>query len=371
VARLPSHTYVAQQTFLTTVGRKSERVTHLKSSTEALIKALPKAEQHVHIIGSTRPETLLWLAEEGDIEKPFETLNDARRFFQYRDFPHFISVYCTVLNCITKENQFERITYEMLENNSRCNVRYVEASFSAPDHVRKDLDYGLMLDAINKGIRRAHRDFGIECNLRVDLVRNYGPEAGMTVLDWIEDKSDNIVSVDLGGNEERFPPKPFAPVYRRAKDMGLHLVAHAGEAAGPESVWEAIRHLKVEHVGHGVSAGRDIGLMEYLSKHGIVVEACPVSNVRTRAVPSLQRHPIRAFFDRGVTVTANTDDPSMFSTDMNNEYLQLHRSLGFTVPELFKLSLNAVDSSFLPKERKIAMHESFVKEYQHLLESHA
>lgn len=341
------------------------------SNTETLIKALPKVEQHVHIVGSTRPETLLWLAEEGDANKPFKTLDDARRFFQYRDFPHFISVYSTVVGCITEEKQFERITYEMLENDARCNVRYVEASFSAPDHVRKGLDYNLMLDAINKAVRRAHSDFGIECNIRIDLVRNYGAEAGMKVLDWIEGKNGNIVSVDLGGSEEKFPPKPFAPVYHRAKKMGLHLVAHAGEAAGPESVWEAVRYLRVEHLGHGISACKDLELMEYISKQGIVVEMCPISNVKTGVVSSLQQHPIRAFLDRGITVTVNTDDPSMFCTDMNNEYLQLHKSLGFAVPELFKLSLNAVDSSFLPEERRMAMHESFVKEYQRLLDRYA
>jgi aminodeoxyfutalosine deaminase len=113
----------------------------LTSSTETLIKALPKAEQHVHIVGSITPETLLRLAEQSDVEKPFETLDDARPFFHYRDFPHFISIYSTVLSCITEEDQFERITYEMLENDACCNVHYVEASFSAADHVRKGLDY--------------------------------------------------------------------------------------------------------------------------------------------------------------------------------------------------------------------------------------
>lgn len=334
--------------------------------TEEIIKALPKAEQHVHIVGSTRPETLLWLAEEGGLDKPFKTLADARGFFEYRDFPHFITIYTTVLSCITRENQFERITYELLEDDARCNVRYVEASFSAPDHVRKGLDYGLMLKAINRGVQRAHSDFGIECNLRIDLVRNYGPDSAMQVLDWIEEKSDNVVSVDIGGSEERFPPKPFAKAYERAKQMGLHLVAHAGEAAGPESVWDAVEHLKVEHIGHGVAARDNVELMECLLKRDVTVEACPISNLRTKVVPSLREHPIRGFLDKGLSVTVSTDDPSMFNTDMNKEYLQLHRQLNFTVPELFKLSLNAVDSSFLPEEQKAKLRRSFMEEYEHL-----
>jgi adenosine deaminase len=148
--------------------------------------------------------------------------------------------------------------------------------------------------------------------------------------------------------------------------MGLHLVAHAGEAAGPESIWDAVKYLNVEHIGHGVAASLDPKLMSYLKGHEITIEACPVSNLRTGAVSSLQRHPIRTFFERGLSVTVSTDDPSMFGTDMNNEYLQLHKNLKFTIPELFRLSLNAVDSSFLPKENRFNMHESFIEEYQHL-----
>lgn len=336
---------------------------------EALIRALPKVEQHLHIVGSVRPETLLWLQKEGGLEKPFESVEEVRRFFRYRDFSHFITVYKTVFRCITQEDQFERITYEMLEDEARCNVRCVEASFSAPDHVRVGLDYGLMLDAINRGVHRGHRAFGIHCNLRIDLVRDYGPAAGMQVLEWIEKKSDNIVSIDIGGSEDRFPPRPFAGVYQRAKEMGLRLVAHAGEAAGPNSVWDAINYLSVERIGHGVAASRDPRLIDCLLRRDITIETCPTSNLRTGVVPSLQKHPIRTFFDKRIRVTVNTDDPSLFHTDMNNEYLQLHRQLNFRVPELFKLTLNALDSSFLSETQKTQMRESFGEEYRKLMDS--
>jgi adenosine deaminase len=338
----------------------------LKMNSIELIKALPKAEQHVHIVGSTRPETLLWLAEQGGLEAPFSTLDEARDFFKYRDFAHFISVYSVVARSITEEGQFERITYEMLEDEARCNVQYVEASFSAPDHVLMGLDYGEMLDAINRGVRRAKKNFGIGCNLRIDLVRNYGPEVGMEVLSWIEEKGDNIVSIDIGGSEGGFPPEPYAEVYARAREMGLRLVAHAGEAAGPESVWGAVRSLCVERIGHGVAARGDPTLMDLLRDEGITIEACPVSNIRTGAVRFLAEHPVREFFDRGISVTVSSDDPSMFGTDMNNEYIQLHRELGFTVDELFHLSLNEVESSFLPEREKAELHEAFIGEYNRL-----
>ncbi len=331
-----------------------------------LIRALPKAEQHIHIVGATRPETLLWLMEESGRDAPFESLEEVERFFQYSGFDHFISVYSTVSKFIVDEGQFERITYEMLEDDARFNVRYVEASFSAPDHVREGLDYGPMIDAINQGVRRAKEDFGIECNLRIDLVRNYGPDYGMEVLDWIEGKGDNIVAVDIGGSERGFPPEPYKPVYSRAREMGLHLVAHAGEAAGPESIWGAVKHLDVERIGHGTAAIKDPDLMAHLRDNGVTIETCPVSNVRTNAVPSVREHPVRTFYDMGIRVTVNSDDPSMFGTDMNNEYVQLHEQLGFTVPELFQISLNAVDSAFLPEEEKMKLREKFHEEIDRL-----
>ena len=331
-----------------------------------VIKALPKAEQHVHIVGSTRPETLLWLVHDAGIEAPYKTFEEVKRFFQFSDFDHFIRVYSTVVDCITKESQFERMTYEMLEDKSKCNVWDVEASFSAPDHVLLGLNYEKMLDAINKGIRKAKRDFSVECRIRVDLVRNYGPETGMEVLDWICEKKDNIVSIDIGGSENGFPPEPYEEVYNRAREMGLHLVAHAGEAAGPESIWGALKALRVERIGHGVAAVNDSRLMDLLAKENVTLEICPVSNVRTGVVSSVAVHPIKKFIERGINVTVNSDDPSMFDTNMNNEYIQLHEQLGFTIPQLFQLSLNAIDSAFRPKEERERLRKKFVKEYNKL-----
>jgi adenosine deaminase len=332
------------------------------------IKALPKAEQHIHLVGSTQPETLLWLAEQGGLDVPFETVDEVRGFFSYTDFDHFIRVYSTVVDCITEETQFERIAYEMLEAGHRCNVRDIEASFSAPDHVLKGLDYGGMLDAINRGLRKGRKDFGVDCRLRIDLVRNYGPDYGMEVLDWIEAEGENIVAIDIGGSEKGYPPEPYEPVYKRAREMGLRLVAHAGEAAGLDSVWGAVRGLGVERIGHGTVAAEDPELLRFIAGRSVTIEACPVSNVRTGAVASVAQHPIREFIDNGIRVTVNSDDPPMFGTDMNNEYIQLHQQLGFSVPELFQLSLNAVDSAFLPENEKATLREKFVDEYAALME---
>ncbi len=152
------------------------------------------------------------------------------------------------------------------------------------------------------------------------------------------------------------------------QEMG-YTVAHAGEAAGPQSIWDVITYLGVERIGHGISAIQDEKLMMRLQEKGITLEVCPVSNVRTRVVDSLREHPIRAFFDRGMSLTVNSDDPTFFGTDMNNEYEQLHEILGFTIPELFQISLNAVESSFVDIETKQQMRIQFQNEYNKIIDS--
>jgi adenosine deaminase len=336
---------------------------------EETIRCLPKLEQHIHIIGSTKPETLLAIIEDGGVEMPFKTLEEIKTFFQYSDFNHFISVYSTVNDCITDPKHYERITYEMLESEAECNVKHVEAIFSANDHVRRGLDYGEMLDAINTGIRRAKRKLGITCTIRVDLVRNYGPKVALKELDWIKEKNDNIVAVDIGGSEDGFPPEPYEKVYKKAKDLELHLVAHAGEAAGPESVWGAIKTLGVERIGHGVTAAGDPALLSEIKTRGIAIETCPVSNLRTGAVKTIKDHPIRRFINNCIPVSVNSDDPPMFNTDINNEYLQLHREQGFTIDELMRISLDSISTSFLTDKRKEELHGEFLSEYRELKRS--
>ncbi|MFQ5833982.1 MAG: adenosine deaminase [Candidatus Thorarchaeota archaeon] len=333
------------------------------------IKELPKAELHIHLLGAIRPSMLLSLILETEPDSSYRTVEDIAPVFQFQTFRHFILAYTKVVDYVTQEKHFEQIAFEMLEDCANCNTRYVEASFSAIDHIQRGLSYEKMLDAINRGVRRAKRRFGIDCSIRIDFVRNEGPSGAMRILDLIEAKPDNVISVDIGGSEDLYPPKPFANAFRRARRLGLHTVAHAGEAAGPKSVWEAIKHLNVERVGHAVSAVRDQKLLDRMKSQGIGIESCPTSNLRTGAVQSLQDHPIREFYDRELLVTVNSDDPTFFQTDLNNEYLQLNQKLGFSISDLFQLSVNAIEASFLPEERKERMRNSFRKEAEQICDS--
>lgn len=331
------------------------------------IKALPKVELHVHILGSLQPSTLLSIIQDDGLDTPYETVDDVIQRFQYTDFQNFIEVYMEIIGYISNESHFEHIVFDMLKKCSDCNTHYVEASFSPRDHIQHNLDFSKMVNAINKGIKHARESFGIEANIRIDLVRSSSQDEAMEILDFIGQSPHNIISVDIGGDEARFPPAPFAEVYERAQDMGLHVVAHAGEAAGPQSIWDALRFLKVERIGHGVSAREDPKLLALLKEKQIPIEMNPVSNVRTGVVKSIRDHPIREFYDKGLVVTINSDDPSLFHTDLNNEYIQIHKHLGFSLSELFDVSLNGVEAAFIEEKEKDQLRQSFNKEYQDIL----
>jgi len=333
------------------------------------IKALPKVEQHVHILGSLRPATLLKVIDETGIDSPYSTLEEIETRFEFRDFSHFLDVYNEVIDIITEEKYFETMTFELLENNALCNVKYTEISYSPSDHAQCGLDFDLTMNAIQRGINKAGKTFGIAADVRIDLVRKPGAASAMKILDQIENRPEGIVSIDMGGPEDAFPAEHYREVYERAREMGLHRVVHAGEALGPESMWDAIKHLNVERIGHGVAAIRDPALMNYLREKDITLEICPVSNIRTRVVPSISEHPIREFLKQGLSVTVNSDDPSFFDTDMNNEYIQLHQELGFTLEELFKLSLNALETSFIDDDFRKQIQLQFHSDYEKIIDN--
>jgi adenosine deaminase len=328
------------------------------------ICALPKIELHVHVLGSIRPETLLSIIENDGISSPYSNVADIRKRFEYTDFLSFLQTYMEIIGYILDEGHFERLTYELLENCSKSSIKYVEISFSPRDHMSNHLEFAKMVDAIKRGIRKAKREFGIDADIRVDIVRNSTFEEASEILDLIEEHPDNIISIDIGGNEKEYPPRLFTEIFKRGRENGLHCVAHAGEAVGPQSIWEAISFLNVERIGHGVTAREDPKLIEYLKENQIAIEMCPVSNLRTGAVGSIREHPIREFFDKGLLVTVNSDDPSLFHTDMNNEFLQLHKNLDFSLENLFQLSLNATQTAFISDERKSKLKTLLIKEFR-------
>jgi adenosine deaminase len=321
---------------------------------ESYFRSLPKVELHLHLEGAIPLPSLWQLVQKygGDPEVPCAEALAAK--FEYREFSHFLETWGWKNRFLREYEDFTFIAQAVAQDLASQNVIYAEVFYSPSDFRRMNLEPQRITEAVRKGLSRAQ---GIEIALITDLVRDEGPERGLATLEAIGELHDDlgVAGVGIGGSEHLYPPGPFAPVYRRARQLGLRTTAHAGEACGPESVWSAIRDLRVDRIGHGTRAIEDPALVDYLARYRIPLELCPISNLRTRVIASLSEHPARAYFDRGIPLSISTDDPKLFNNSLAEEYSALHESLDFTIPEIHSLIEQGVHSSWLPEERKAAV----------------
>ncbi len=326
-------------------------------SVDSWFERVPKVELHVHLEGSI-PHPIIWeLIQKygGDASVP--DLESLRRRYEYRDFQHFIRTWLWQVGFIREYDDFSLIAEAVARDLASQNIRYVEAFFSPPDFFRHGLETQEIAAAIRRGLSGVPE---VEVALVADLVRNYGPKQGARTLAEVSEVRElGVIGVGIGGAEDGYPPEPFEKVFAEARRLGLHTSAHAGEAAGPESIWGAIRALRVSRIGHGTRAIEDESLLDYLADHEITLELCPSSNVLTGVVPSIEHHPVRQFFERGIIVTVNTDDPKMFGNSLAQELSLLEDKHRFTRDEVRALILNALRWSWLPSERKELLIASF------------
>jgi adenosine deaminase len=323
-------------------------------------ESLPKVELHVHLEGAI-PHAALWeLIRKYGGDPSVPDIEALRRRFEFRNFSHFIRTWSWKNRFLREYEDFTFIAEVTAQDLAAQNVRHAEMFFSPSLFVRHGLAVQRLTEAVRVGLDRAAR---ITIALIADLVRNYGPKAEARTLAKLKEVRDQgVCGIGIGGSEGKFPPEPFEPVYREARRLGFHTNAHAGEAAGAKSIWGAIECLQVERIGHGTRAYEDPSLVEYLTELQIPLEMCPVSNVRTGVVDKLANHPIRQYFERGVAVTVNTDDPKMFGTSLAEEYRSLVEECGFSRPEICSLILAAIESSWLPPEGKQSLQQSFTKD---------
>jgi adenosine deaminase len=318
---------------------------------------IPKAELHVHLEGAIPHPALFELIRKygGDPAVPDAAALAER--FQYRDFPQFISAWRWKNQFLREAEDFAFIAEHVARDMAGQNIRYAEMFFSPSLFSRRGIAVQETTRAVRAGFSRAA---GIEIALVADLVRDFGPEAERITLAALDEVRDcGVVGIGIGGSEHEFPPGPFTGLYEEARRMGFHVTAHAGEVAGAASVRTAVDVLKAERIGHGTRAFEDPRLLEDLAERRIPLEMCPGSNVRTGVVRRLAEHPIRRYFDSGIVVTVNSDDPWMFQTSLADEYRGLERDCGFAKPEILRLILSAVESSWLPAERKKALVREF------------
>ncbi|GAA2003990.1 adenosine deaminase [Catenulispora subtropica] len=318
------------------------------------IQGLPKAELHVHHVGSASPRVVAGLAAryEGATDVPTDP-EQLAEYFTFTDFRHFIELYLSVVDLIRTPEDVRDLTYGVARDMAVQNIRYAELTCTPYSHMRRGIEGAAYLEAIEDAREAAYRDFGLTLKWIFDIPGEAGVEAAEDTVALIEARlPESLVGFGLGGPEIGVPRPQFAPHFERALALGLHSVPHAGESTGPETVWDALRHLKAERIGHGTSLVQDDELVDHLGEHRIPIEVCPTSNIATGVVRDLDQHPIRRMAEAGLLITVNSDDPPMFGTDLNTEYEVAAKLLGLDERGVADLAQNAVRASFLDADAK-------------------
>lgn len=316
----------------------------------SFIRALPKAELHLHLEGSVTPETLVELRHRHGKNSP---LAEAQSLYQYADFVGFLMAFKTLTEDLQTPEDYELITYRLMEQLKSQNVLHAEVYVSVGVCLWRKQDFAAIFEGLERGRKRGELDFGVSLLWIFDAVRQFGVEAAQEVFELAAKyRSRNVVAIGIGGDEKKAPPELFREQYAYAAAQGLRLTAHAGEYAGPESIWGAL-NLGAERIGHGLTAYRDQELVEELATRQVPVEVCMTSNLRTGCCAKISDHPVRLYFDHGLMITLNSDDPAMFGTTLNQEYELAQTELAFTEEHLRELARNSFEASFLPAEKKV------------------
>ncbi|MGP3948372.1 adenosine deaminase [Streptomyces sp. 7N604] len=317
------------------------------------IAGLPKAELHVHHVGSASPRIVAELAArhpDSKVPTDPEALVD---YFTFRDFAHFVEVYLSVVDLIRNPDDVRLLTYEIAHDMSQQSIRYAELTVTPFSSTRRGIPDAAFVEAIEDARKAAETELGVILRWCFDIPGEAGLEAAEeTTRIAVDLKPEGLVSFGLGGPEAGVPRPQFKPYFDRAIAAGLRSVPHAGETTGPQTIWDALTHLRAERIGHGTSATQDPRLLAHLAEHRIPLEVCPTSNIATRAVANLDEHPIKEMVAAGVLVTVNSDDPPMFGTDLNTEYGVAARLLDLDERGIAALAKNAVEVSFLDEAGK-------------------
>jgi adenosine deaminase len=330
-----------------------------------LLMGLPKTDLHVHLDGSLRPETIWELALADEVELPADSADGVRRWFTQelpeRDLIGYLSRFDVTTSVMQTPEALERIAFELVEDAAAENVWYMEVRYAPILSTKRGLSPRQVVDAVERGLRRGQQvhprtqAYQIICGLR-----HFEPERAVRMAALaVEYKGRGVLAFDLAGAEIDNPAKRFREAFYLVRHANLNVTVHAGEAYGPESIHQALHWAGAHRIGHGVRLREDPDLLEYVRDHRIPLEMCPTSNVQTGAVNSIEEHPIREYFDRGLRVTVNTDNRLMSDTTMTDELELLVDRLGFDLEEIKKLLLNGFKSAFLRyPERKALIAEA-------------
>ncbi len=337
--------------------------------TEEFLRQLPKVELHCHLDGSLRIETILELAEQQKVRLPASDPDALRKLLvvgeDCRSLEQYLKAFEITLSVMQDEKSLERIAYELVADAADENIRYLEVRYSPILHTRKGLRLSRIVDAVNDGLSRGEREFGVVTGVIICGMRNINPEVSYQLAELaVAYKNRGVVAFDLAGAETDHPAKNHREAFFLILRNNINCTLHAGESYGPESIHQALHYCGAHRIGHGTRLKEDGDLLNYVNDHRIPLEICLTSNVQTRATKSFGEHPLRFYYDYGLRTTLNTDNRLMSDTTVSKELLRAHTHLGFEMDELIDLIIFGFKSSFLPYRAKVKMLSKVYDEFR-------
>ena len=314
----------------------------------ALIDRLPKAELHLHIEGSLEPEMLFALAERNGVNIPFVSADEVRAAYAFSNLQDFLDIYYQGMSVLLHEQDFFDLTWAYLERAAADQVRHVEIFFDPQGHTERGVSFETVLNGIEGALRQGEAELGISYRLIMCFLRHLSEQDAFATLEQAIPHLERIHGVGLDSSEVGHPPAKFSRVFARARDLGLHVTAHAGEEGPPEYVHEALDLLEVERIDHGNRALEDAALVRRIADEGLTLTVCPLSNLRLCVIKDIAQSPVRRMLELGLKATINSDDPAYFGGYINANFHAVAEALDLTEAEIVRLAENSFTGSFLP-----------------------
>lgn len=321
-------------------------------SLEKYINGIPKAELHVHIEGTFEPELMFKIAQRNNIKIKYNSVTELRKAYDFNNLQEFLDIYYSGASVLINEQDFYDMTWSYMEILHSQNVLHAEIFFDPQTHTDRGIQFSTVITGIHNALMDAEKKFEMTTKLIMCFLRHLDEEQAHQTLEQSLEYKDWIIGVGLDSSEVGHPPSKFERVFKKAQANGYLTVAHAGEEGPPEYVWEALNSLNVTRIDHGNRALEDNTLVQLLVQKQIPLTVCPLSNLKLRVVDKLENHPIKTMMDKNLLVTINSDDPSYFGGELNENYIKLAEALNFTTTDIYKLAINSFTASFLTESEK-------------------